>query len=346
MAKQLSEPARVAKRAKEIQKVNAAALKAQKERKAKQAKREAEVDALKAKKKAAQDKAIAKFTTTKKAEISAWLEGGKDFDTGYALLCEVSNNRGLLAQTLRKRRVSKVAYELERKLKMGVIAPSKVKLSKAVRKHITPAKDITPSPKKADKGEKKETKPINSEKGNVPSPEEIEKAADEKAAGEVTAIIVKKSGGKVDPNNFPEEISPYYERACKYHRIMQLLHTKLDVATADEERKSLMDELLTVEKDHTSCWAIIDTWLKDGKLPEAPKAPKVQKSGNAITDNTKALNAAKTYLTKNLRKLETLKGEALEAKKKDVAIRVQLLKEYEMLPIKHMNLLGKYGFLG
>lgn len=286
--------------------------------KAQKAHREHQAKLLADKEQAKKEAAIKRKedTVIYRKEITAYLSGDKDFAEGYALLLKYCSNRGLLQniQLRGERLKAKMIWQLEQYSKQEFIALSR--FQHAQRRPMGQTRQI-----------------------NV----ELKEQAAAKEA--VNVELRKKGGSKFDPSTLPEALQPYYVRACKYYREMNFHHVRIGLLDTDEKRAAELKLLKAVENDNKACWSTIDAYLKDGTLPKAPAAPKAETTGNAAKDSAKAISSAKSYLTKNVKKLATLTGEKLEAKKADIKLRVDILIAADSVPKTHEKALKKHGLI-
>lgn len=212
-------------------------------------------------------------------KILEWLQSEeKDFDQGYLLLAKVLKNQSILHYLQRKRDQAKLEYELQK---------------------LVPATTV-----------KKVAEPISENHAN-----DMKLSAEkvEKHDGKLKVV----QGGQVNYDELPEVLKPVYDKTIQRYKEMRSVHEKMKLATSDEQRAELRKLLDELDTEIESGWAVIDTWIKTGKLPEAGKQEK--------TVDYKAVNAARTYVSRAIEKAETTTGKKLEKLVADLQIRVNTL---------------------
>jgi len=298
-----------------------AMLEAQKKRQA-----EAEKKAKEAQELAKQQHEEAlEITAAYKEEIEAYLNGEQLFDEGYALLMKFSTNVCLLAQIQRKSLQSKMIYELEKLLVKEIIKPSPRSIqSKPQRKVVQLGKVQNKLSKDAPTLEKEL------------SDEDRQAAFDD---------FKTASGSGVNPDDLPEEIKVYYDKACKHYRIFQHWHEVMKLAKTDEERSAALSKAKANEEFKTECWAKIDQWVKDGKTPGTVENNS-DTSGNELPGEVAAeIAKAKSYISRQLKTLEKKEGKPYDEQKEKLKERIELLKKYDLVPEKHKPMLLKHGLI-
>ena len=144
-----------------------------------------------------------------KSEIQNYLDSDQQFDEGYALLVQYCSNVCLLAQVQRKRMHSKVIYELKKLIGKELIKPVRTILhNKPQRQVITLGNTVNQLRKDAPTIETELT------------PEQRKEALD---------AYLKESGSGINPDELPEEIKGYYEKACKYYHIFRHWHEVMKI---------------------------------------------------------------------------------------------------------------------
>lgn len=245
-------------------------------------------------------------------EIKAWLEAGtKDFETGYSLFVRYSHNRALALYLARKQDSKKLEYEL-RKI------------------HERPALKDAP------------VMPI----GPV---QKVIKAAAENANGitEAKEVIDNTEGkvriirdGKVQYEDLPDELKKLYDENTVSYKNMRALHEQMKLAKTDEQRAGKRLMIGSFDDCISRNWKVIDDWAA-GKLDtdnlDAEKA---------VQEDFKLINAARTYLSRNISKMETLKDEKLDKMKLDLRERVTFLRGRKAeISRETLVKLAKYGII-
>lgn len=269
-------------------------------------------------------------TETYKAEIKAYLESDQQFHEGYLLLTRFCTNRCLLTQIQRRgvKMQSKVNYELEKMLEKEIIKLTPIGLAtKPQQKIINMANTINKLGKDAPTIETEIT------------PEQRKEALDS---------FLKESGSGVDPDKLPDELKEAYDHACKYYHIFRHWHEVMKIAKTDEERAAALNKAKSAEEYKTKCWKQINTWVKDGKLPGSDnkdKKSEADKGDEVPADVAKKIMEAKSYITKMLKTLEKKQGAKYEEQKKKLQVRIDLLKQHNLVPKVHEKMLLKHGLI-
>lgn len=111
--------------------------------------------------------------------------------------------------------------------------------------------------------------------------------------------------GEIHIKNLPPAIRKVYDEICAAWREMRSLHEGMKQAATDGDRAELRKRLLDLEPKHREGWAIIDKWSEDGIIPEDPKPDPTPDSDPAAPPAANVVNAAKTNVTRTLKKLDT-----------------------------------------
>lgn len=136
-----------------------------------------------------------------------------------------------------------------------------------------------------------------------------------KKANEVSGKTETSKNKTLKLEDLPEELHALYHRIQESYKKMRALHERIKLEKNDKKREKTRAGIDKLDVDIRSGWKVIDTWKETGELPAA-------KSDNATS---KEVQAAKTYITKNLPKLETLNNEKLDELVEKIKIRYQLL---------------------
>lgn len=142
------------------------------------------------------------------------------------------------------------------------------------------------------------------------------KVSTEKVAKHDGKLKIVQSG-QINYDELPEALKPIYDNTISKYKEMRSVHEKIKLATSDEQRAELRKTLDELDNEIESGWVVINTWTASGKLPEAEKTGK--------TIDFKAVNAARTYVSRAIEKAETTTGKKLEKLVADLQIRVDTL---------------------
>jgi hypothetical protein len=159
----------------------------------------------------------------------------------------------------------------------------------------------------------------------TPTEEEVAELLSNNAEVSNAAELIKKQdaklkivqSGQINYDELPEALKPVYDNTISKYKEMRSVHEKMKLATSDEQRAELRKTLDELDIEIESGWVVINAWSKSGKLPETGK------KGKAI--DFKAVNAARTYVSRAIEKAETTTGKKLEKLVADLQIRVNTL---------------------
>ena len=249
---------------------------------------------------------------TSQEEIKAWLDAGtKDFEAGYSLFVRFSHNRALALYLARKRDLKKLEYEIQ-------------KISERPTLKDAPVMPIGPVLKMIKTGE---------DKANG-----ITDAADVigKAEGKVRVI----KDGKVQYEDLPDELKKLYDENTASYKNMRTMHEQMKLAKTDEERAGKRLMIDSFDDCISRNWKIIDDWAA-GKLDlDSLNAE------TAVQEDFKLINAARTYLSRNISKMETLKDGKYDKMKLDLREKVNFLKSKKAdISRETMVKLSRYGII-
>lgn len=142
------------------------------------------------------------------------------------------------------------------------------------------------------------------------------KVSTEKVAKHDGKLKIVQSG-QINYDELPEALKPIYDNTISKYKEMRSVHEKMKLANSDEQRAELRKTLDELDNEIESGWVVINAWIKTGELP------KVKKTGRTI--DFKAVNAARTYISRAIEKAETTTGKKLEKLVADLQIRVDTL---------------------
>ena len=255
-----------------------------------------------------------KQSVQERNEIKAWLKSkDKDFDAGFELFVRYSHNRALALQLARKRRLSKLEYELEKIAAREFIKESRVW-------------PIAPVMKAADRNqEHQETESFVEETGK--------------------RLVVTDE--IISYEDLPEEMKKLYDENRETYKLMRAVHEKMKQALKDGERAELREELVKMDDKIAANWKVLDEWFAKSQeedtgddegndegsiesredLP-AEETPVEPEKKPAAIDVAKDLNACRSYLSRNLGKLARLEGKKREVLMAKIAERVATLQKH------------------
>ena len=245
-------------------------------------------------------------------EIKDWLESEtKDFEAGYVLFVRFSHNRALALYLARKHDLLKLTYELQ-------------KISDRPTLKDAPVMPISPVLKMVKSSEEKANGITDA--GNV-----IDNA-------EQKIRIIKD--GKVQYDDLPEELKKLYDENTASYKNMRTLHEQMKLAKTDEDRAEKRAIIDTLDDCISANWKIIDDWAA-GKITADDLV-----TATGEQEEYKQINAARTYLSRNISKMETLKDEKHEKMKLDLRTRVTFLRSKKAdISLETLVKLAKHGVI-
>lgn len=140
----------------------------------------------------------------------------------------------------------------------------------------------------------------------VPS-KETEKATEPQPPKKITAVpldlgkkkvtekVIIDSNPHINRDKLPEDMQKLYDDNGRMNQEMKSKHALLAVATSNEQRKTLMDELCVLEETQCRNWETIDKWYHDNIVD--PKAP-IEEKPLEPAEIAKKIAAAKNYIAR------------------------------------------------
>ncbi|KAF0200615.1 MAG: hypothetical protein FD170_3364 [Bacteroidetes bacterium] len=122
---------------------------------------------------------------------------------------------------------------------------------------------------------------------------------------------------KIDREKLPEDLQKVYDSIGDQYKIQRNIHEKMKLADTDESRAQLREQLLEVDDYISKAWNAIDLFIKTGQEPKSEDKKDV--------DKLKAINSARSYISKGLNALEKLAGKKKEERIAAISERVDLL---------------------
>jgi len=234
------------------------------------------------------------LTQTYKDEIAAWLESEeKDFDAGFELFVRFGHNRAVAMFLARKRKLSKLEYELQKICERPFIKEAPVMPIKPVQQVLTVAKA----------------------KANGTHEAEV-KLADQ---GKALAV----ADNTINYDDLPDEMKKLYDYNRESYKKMRALHEKMKLAETDDDRAEHRSALVYLDEKVSENWKVIDDYLT-GKNQEA-----TEQQATDAAEIAKEINAARSYLSRNVRGYAKLKGDKREKMFDNLKERVDVLKKHK-----------------
>jgi len=232
-------------------------------------------------------------TTEYQKEINDWFASGRDFNEGYLLFVRFSHNRALAMQLARKGATmqSKLEYELTKILERGLI----------IERPVLPIGQV-----------KKVVAPVIEKKAAIAS----ELAPIDKILNKQEKVLVWHDG-KVDYESLSDQQKAWYDSNRDMYKEMRSWHEKMKLATTDEERAGFRSKVVEFDDQIRENWKQFDATI------EVPKGSADDKKEKKESDPVKAITNARSYLSKNLPKLENLTGKKLDKMKAELKARYE-----------------------
>jgi len=225
-----------------------------------------------------------------KSEINHWLQNTPgDFNSGFELFLRYSGNVSLQSLIKRKKDLKLLTYQLKKLIGIHLV-PASGSPDIQVRE-LNIGKDIPPAGKPS--GKSTETPDL---------PGEIEKKYE-----------------KVKRETLPENLQVIHEQISVAYKFQRTYHEKMKLAVTDQDRGELRAKVIENDDIIAKGWNAIDTFLKEG--PKAPAAP----DEKTTLDISRDINAARSYITKNLNALATIPEKKKEARIAEIKKRVDVL---------------------
>jgi hypothetical protein len=209
-------------------------------------------------------------------KIEAWLASEeKDFTTGLNLFTEFSNNRSIYLYLSRKQNTAKLQYELEKLAGIPVIKP---------------VPEIVQDEKPEGDSETTGTSTTGTQ------------TPDDKGEGITDETVLQiVSGKKINPDTLPENMRKIYDVVIEAYKLQRSAHEKMKLATTDEQRAKLRKEVVRLDDIIGKGWDALEEGQKAKTDPPA--------DGNTDPLSImKEVNAARTFVSRNLQKVQTLEG--------------------------------------
>lgn len=227
-------------------------------------------------------------------EINDWLASGKDFDEGFVLFVRFSHNRALAMQLSRKRIQSKLEYELQKILERTLIIERPVMPIGVIQKSVAPV--------------------IEKKAAIATEAETIEATVLEHGKMRV------KREDSIDYDALTDEQKDLYDANRDMYKLMRSFHEKMKLATTDEDRKAAREKVVELDGLIRDNWKQFDaSFLPAGEKVEGGE-PEAKEA-----DPVKAVGSARSYLSKNLPKLEGLTGKKLDDLKSKIKVRYETI---------------------
>jgi hypothetical protein len=219
-----------------------------------------------------------------------------------------SHQRNILLYLQRKKDAAKLEYELKKMLKLMGDRLGKIQLPDEAPEQVKEASGATM---------------VNPEEQTGQQSKETGKAEQTEVSDEQHKILQNK---RVNPEDLPEELQQVYNEVAQAHKEMRSVHEKMKLAGSDEQRAAFRQQLIALDEVVTEGWKAIDEYMLIKHQPETTK-PQTTVKEPEVSDLTKSIGAARTYISRNLSGYEKAdEKKKLELQKK-INERVTLLIE-------------------
>jgi hypothetical protein len=149
---------------------------------------------------------------------------------------------------------------------------------------------------------------------------EFEEAADDILKEKVKII---RDGRQVTLGDLPEHLQQLWFKNRDEHKLMRAIHEKMKLAKGDNERAEFRKQLVKFDDDIAKRWATIDEWFDQGEDDEDTEQEETEsektgtggdgpKPESVQMQDLKDVNAARSYLSRNLKKVAELEGDKRE----------------------------------
>ena len=226
-----------------------------------------------------------------KEEIKAWLDvpdQEKDFQKGLDLLTKYSRNRCVINQVERKKNLPLLVYQVAKIIGVHLLPAGSPDIQ--VRELHVVKKDGATSDKKD---------------GKTDSTSDL--------LGEIETKF-----GKIDRKTLPENLQLIHDHISEAYKFQRTYHEKMKLAETDMQRGELRAMVIEYDDIIAKGWNAIDTFLKEGNAPAAT-------SEKTTLDISRDINAARSYITKNLNALATLPEKKKVSRISEIKKRVDVL---------------------
>lgn len=239
------------------------------------------------------------LTKKYKEEIDAWLNNpDRDFDAGFELFARFSHNRALALQMARMRKLSKLEYELQKIADRSFLRESRVW-------------PIAPIVKAASRNQE-----------HTEAENQIEKT------GKKLVVIDER----INYDELPEPMKKLYDENRETYKLMRAVHEKMKLAAKDQERAELRAELVGMDDAIANNWEKLDKWANGEEEEVGSQQPEAGSDELKIADDpnviAKELNACRSFISRNAKKVATLDAAKQDTLLKKLAERVATLKKY------------------
>jgi len=264
------------------------------------------------------------LTLEHKKEIQSWLDSkDQDFDIGFNLFVRFSHNRSLALFLQRKRKHSKLVYEMQKIVQRQSI----------IEAPVMPIKPIKNAVAKADP-KKLENIDISKDPG-----QRVE------ALGRLRVLVDEK----INYDDLPEDMKTLYDETRDRYKRMRAVHEQMKIAKTDDARHQARKSLVYLDDKITEGWKLLDNWFANQKLNNQAKASAGEsaKKQDEALKITQEINAARAYISRNTKSALNLKGVNLEKRKDQLKARIDILKKHDVKIEKAETLeaLRKLGIL-
>lgn len=165
----------------------------------------------------------------------------------------------------------------------------------------------------------------------------IQKAQNKTEVVEAEVRLGAASKGKVNPDDLPAELKPLYDQVSESYKKMRSVHEKMKIAKNDKARAKFRKEIVKLDDIIKSGWKVIDNYIATRELPKVEEKTEI---------TTKDVTAARTFLSRGLKTLETISADKKPELVADLKSRYDILiaAKSEFAP-KTIEILTKHGVI-
>lgn len=147
-------------------------------------------------------------------------------------------------------------------------------------------------------------------------------------------IVVKRS--KIDYESLTAEQKELYDTYRKLNKELRSWHEKMKIATTDEQRKEFREQVEMVDERIRENWKIFD-----GSFSEKKESEEVKEQ-----DPIRMVANSRSYISKQLFKIDSLKGSKLEKAKEKLRINYQIIIDsHQALSSETIEKFKKHGII-
>lgn len=126
---------------------------------------------------------------------------------------------------------------------------------------------------------------------------------------------IQEKFNKIDPSKLDESQKSIYDKITEAYKVQRTYHEKMKLATTDEQRGELRAMVIEADEIIAKGWDAIDS----------KKQTKTNTGEKSTLDISRDINAARSYITKNLNSLKSLPEAKKQKRIEEIKKRVDVL---------------------